>query len=66
MRGFFEQSTSESARSYPVVPDRQASERSIPSGPSVPGRHEGRIIYSQEHCDSAYVLRSLHAARILH
>ncbi len=63
MRGFSEQSTSESERSYPVVPYGQASERSIPSDRSVPGRGGGRIIYSYERYESSYSLRSLRTPR---
>ena len=29
MRGFVEQTTSESKRSYPVIPDKQTDERSM-------------------------------------
>lgn len=60
MKSFIEQSTSESKRSYPVVPESQASERSIPSESAIPGRHHGRIIYSHESYETSYRLRLLH------
>ena len=63
MRSFIEQNTSESERSYPVVPEEQSSERSIPSERSVPGRREGRIIYSSEHHETSYTIRSRHTPK---
>jgi hypothetical protein len=63
MKDFVEQTTSESERSYPVVPDEQASERSIPSEKSIPGRGEWRIIYSHGHYQSSYSLRLSHARK---
>ncbi len=59
MKNFTGQSTSESERSYPVVPDRLSSEWSIPNGRPVPGLRGGRVVYSHEHYASSYVLRSL-------
>jgi hypothetical protein len=58
MRTYIGQSTSESERSYPVVPDRlETSERAIPSDPAAPGRVGGRIIYSTKPYRTAYTLR---------
>jgi hypothetical protein len=57
MRGFIEQNTSESERSYPVVPEGQSNERSMPSARAVPGRREGRIIYSSEQYETSYSIR---------
>jgi hypothetical protein len=57
MRDFIEQTTSESERSYPVVPNEQASERSIPSVRSIAGRGEGGIVYSHGHYETSYSLR---------
>ena len=62
MKNFIEQNTSESERNVPVVPNEQASERSIPSERSVPGRHTGRIIYSREHFETSYSIRSRHTS----
>ena len=58
MRNIIEQNTSESERNFPVIPDEQASERSLPSDRSVPGRREGRIIYSYEQHETSYSIRS--------
>jgi hypothetical protein len=63
MRGFVEQTTSESERSYPVVPDKQTGKRSMPSEESIPARGEGRIIYSLGHYDTSYSLRFSDAPR---
>jgi hypothetical protein len=57
MKNFIGQSTSESKRSYPVVPDEQTSEQSIPSEKAIPGRGEGRIMYSRGHYETSYSLR---------
>jgi hypothetical protein len=58
MRSFIEQNTSESERSFPIVPEEQSSERSLPSARSVPGRRGGRIIYLIQEYESSYILRS--------
>jgi hypothetical protein len=60
MRSFIEQNTSENERDFPVIPDEQASERSIPSERPVSGRREGRLIYSHEHHEVSYSIRSRH------
>jgi hypothetical protein len=57
MRNFFGQNTSESERDFPVIPDEQVSERSIPSERAVSGRGEGRIVYSHRHYATSYSLR---------
>ncbi len=57
MMSYVGQSTSESERSYPVVPEEQSSERSIPSERSVPGRGRGRIVYSTERHETSYSIR---------
>ncbi len=59
MRNFIEQSTSENERDFPVIPDEQASERSIPRERPISGR-EGRIIYSRVHYETSYSIRSRH------
>ena len=58
MRDFIEQNTSESERSYPVAPEGRSNERSVPSERAVPGRHEGRIVYSGERHETSYSIRS--------
>jgi hypothetical protein len=57
MRDFIEQTTSESEWSYPVVPDEQAGERSIPSVRALAGRGEGEITYSHGHYETSYSVR---------
>jgi hypothetical protein len=61
MKSFVGQSTSESKRSYPVVPDQLSSKKSIPSEKSIPGLRKGQVVYSHEHYASSYILRSLPA-----
>ncbi len=58
MRSFIEQNTSANERDRAVVPDEKASERSVPSQHSVPSRHSGRIVYSHEHYENSYSMRS--------
>jgi hypothetical protein len=58
MKSYIGQSTSKSERSYPVIPEEQSSERSIPSERSVPGRGKGRIVYSTERHETSYSIRS--------
>jgi predicted RNase H-like HicB family nuclease len=58
MRSFVEQNTSGNQRDFAVVPDEKASERSLPSERSVPGRHRGQIVYSQAQYETAYSMRS--------
>jgi hypothetical protein len=59
MKNFIGQSTSESERSYPVVPDQLFSEKSIPSEKPSTGLRIGEVVYSHEHYASSYILRSL-------
>jgi hypothetical protein len=63
MRNFIEQSTSESERSYPVAPEGKSSERSMPSERAVPGRREGRIVYSHEQHETSYSIRERRGSR---
>jgi hypothetical protein len=63
MRSFIAQDASESERNFPVIPDEQASERSIPNEQPVSGRREDRIIYSHEPHEIAYSIRSRHMPR---
>jgi hypothetical protein len=61
MKNLVGQSTSESKRSYPVVPDQLSSEKSIPSEKAIPGLRRGQVVYLHEHYASSYILRSLRA-----
>jgi hypothetical protein len=58
MKNPIEQNTSGSERNFAVIPEEQASERSVPSEWSVPGRPGAVITYSREHFKYSYRMRS--------